>query len=183
MKKQMTTEKQLLRGARKYDQEALTEIYDHYSPSLYRYAVRLLGDRDHAEECVAETFSRFLHILKNGGGPKVHLQAYLYRVAHNWITDYYRNQNSKPLELDEEVNGETSNNPITRGSDVYLRNQIRSALMQLTPEQRQVIALKYLEGLSNTEAARAMKKTVGAIKSLQHRGLSTLEKLLKGLYK
>ena len=179
----MATEKELLRGARKYNQEALAEIYDHYSPALYRYAVRLLGDKDHAEECVAETFSRFLQVLKNGGGPKAHLQAYLYRVAHNWISDFYRNQNSNPLELDEEVNSEMSTNPKTRGSDVYLRNQIRKALMKLTPEQRQVIVLKYLEGLSNAEVARVLRKTVGATKSLQNRGLTTLNRLLKDLYK
>ena len=178
----MATEKQLLRGARKYNQEALTEIYDHYSPALYRYAVRLLGDKDHAEECVAETFSRFLLVLKNGGGPRAHLQAYLYRIAHNWITDYFRNKNSGPLELDEEINSETATNPKTRSSDVYLKRQIRSALMQLTPEQRQVIVLKYLEGLSNAEVARVLKKSVGATKSLQHRGLTTLNTLLKDLY-
>ena len=178
----MATEKRLLRGARKYNQEALTEIYDHYSPALYRYAVRLLGDRDHAEECVAETFSRFLHVLKNGGGPRAHLQAYLYRIAHNWITDYYRNKDSRPLELEEMANHELLTNPNTKGSDVHLRNQIRSALMKLTVEQRQVIVLKYLEGLSNAEVAKVLKKTVGATKSLQHRGLTTLNTLLKDLY-
>ena len=178
----MISEKQLLKGARRYNQEALTEIYDLYSPALYRYAVRLLGDRDHAEECVAETFSRFLHVLKNGGGPRVHLQAYLYRVAHNWITDFYRNQNSKPLEADDKEYFEDQTHLQQKESDVYLEKQIRNALMQLTSEQRQVIVLKFLEGFTNTEVAKTMNKNVGAIKSLQHRGLITLNKLLIDLY-
>ena len=178
----MISEKQLLKGARRYNQEALTEIYDLYSPALYRYAVRLLGDRDHAEECVAETFSRFLRVLKNGGGPRLHLQAYLYRVAHNWITDFYRNQNSKPLEADDKEYFEDQTHLKQKESDVYLEKQIRNALMQLTSEQRQVIVLKYLEGFTNTEVAKTMNKNVGAIKSLQHRGLATLNKLLIDLY-
>ncbi len=178
----MATEKQLLKGARKFDQEALAEIYDYYSPALYRYAVRLLSDSDHAEECVAETFSRFLQAIKNGRGPKEHLQAYLFRIAHNWITDQYRNQSSLLLELDEMVEVELTPNLPLSNEDFHLKEQIRKALMRLTPEQREVIVLKYLEGWSNLKVAKTMKKSVGAVKSLQHRALVTLNQLLTGLY-
>jgi RNA polymerase sigma-70 factor (ECF subfamily) len=178
----MATEKQLLKGARKFDPQALAEIYDQYSPGLYRYAVRLLSDSEHAEECVAETFSRFLHAVKNGGGPSAHLQAYLYRIAHNWITDQYRSPDSQTLELDEPIEAELNPNPSSAPKDVLLREQVRSALMQLTPEQRQVIILKYIEGWGNSEVARTMKKTVGAVKSLQHRALATLNLYLTDLY-
>ena len=98
-----TRSKDLLKGARNFDQQALGEIYDLYSGKLYAYSMRLLGSQDLAEECVAETFSRFLLALKNGGGPQEYLQAYLYRVAHNWITDTYRRQPPPPLELKEEL--------------------------------------------------------------------------------
>jgi len=97
----LTSEKKLLKLARRFDQQTLGEIYDQYSPGLYRYAMRLLGNVDLAEECVAETFSRFLHALRGGGGPQDHLQAYLYRVAHNWITDQWRRQPPPPMQLDE----------------------------------------------------------------------------------
>src|SRR3990172_2037020 len=58
----------LLVGARMYDDGALGEIYSRYSTELYRYAVRLLGDVHLAEDCVAETFSRFLQALAASGG-------------------------------------------------------------------------------------------------------------------
>ena len=83
-------QEELLRRARKFDQQALAEIYDSYSTGLFGYALRLLGDTNLAEECVAEAFTRFLNALHSGKGPKDHLKAYLYRIAHNWITDYYR---------------------------------------------------------------------------------------------
>ena len=181
-KKRMATEKQLLKGSRNFDEQALAEIYDRYSPALYRYAIRLLNDNSHAEECVAETFSRFLQAIKHGGGPRAHLQAYLYRIAHNWITDQYRNQSSHPLELDDQMEADPEPNPNSRAKDVLLKEQVRSALLQLTPEQRQVIVLKFLEGWNNREVARTMKKTIGAVKSLQHRALATLNIILTDLY-
>lgn len=56
--------------------------------------------------------------------------------------------------------------------------QLRTALRLLTPEQRQVVALKFLEGWQNEEIAEALEKTVGAVKAQQHRGLASLQRIL-----
>src|SRR3990172_12815874 len=93
----------LLSGARAYDEEALGEIYSRYSPELYRYAVRLLGDVHLAEDCVAATFSRFLQALGRGRGPQAYLRAYLYRVAHNSILDHFRRSPPAAVYLDPDV--------------------------------------------------------------------------------
>ena len=90
----------LMAGACQLNMEVLGEIYDLYSPGIYRYAWRLVGDADVAEECVAETFSRFLGVIKNGEGPQNYLKSYLYRIAHNWICDYWRNCKNE-VELSE----------------------------------------------------------------------------------
>ncbi|HJS30247.1 MAG TPA: sigma factor, partial [Anaerolineales bacterium] len=94
-------EQRLLEQARLLDEGALAEIYDRYSDELYRYSLRLLGDVHLSEDCVMDSFSRFLKALHRGGGPDTYLRAYLYRIAHNWITDHYRrgaNQES-PLDM------------------------------------------------------------------------------------
>jgi RNA polymerase sigma-70 factor (ECF subfamily) len=57
--------------------------------------------------------------------------------------------------------------------------QVRSALALLTPDQRQVITLKYLEEWENEDIARALNKPVGAVKSLQHRAIESLRRLLR----
>jgi len=57
--------------------------------------------------------------------------------------------------------------------------KIRSAMARLTPEQRQVLSLKYLENWENEQIAQAMNKPVGAVKSLQHRAINTLRRLIK----
>lgn len=168
----------LLLRARDFDAQALAEVYDRYSPGLYRYAVRLLGDSALAEDCVSETFSRFLGALRDRKGPRDHLQAYLYRIAHNWITDRFRRE-----PIMEELNEEASARGQEPEEAVALRIQqahLRKAIRRLTPDQQQVIALKFLEDWENEQIALALGKPVGAVKSLQHRALAALQKILDG---
>lgn len=171
----MNPDTELLTQARRLEPCALAEVYDLYSPRLYRYAVRLLGDACLAEDCVAETFTRFLQALQAGKGPRDHLQAYLFRVSHNIIVDQYRSC-SPPEDLGEEEPDEF-NTEDSAASEIR-RKSVRSALRELTFEQQQVIALKFLEGWDNEDIASVVNKPVGAVKSLQHRALAHLQKIL-----
>jgi RNA polymerase sigma-70 factor (ECF subfamily) len=173
----MTSENDLIKQARQFQEIALTEIYDTYSTGVYRYAMRLLGDVQLAEECVADTFLRYLKALSSGGGPSDHLQAYLYRIAHNWITDQYRRQPPTPLPLLEEI-PDTESDPLHMTVLSIEKQKVRLALMQLTLDQRQVILLKYLEGWENEAVAEFLRKPVGAVKALQYRAIQSLRRLL-----
>ncbi len=168
----------LLRRARQFDLQALGEVYDLYSPGLYRYAFRLLGAADQAEDCVAETFSRFLLALKAGQGPKDYLQAYLYRIAHNWITDQFRRQPPPSITWEEELGCTSESHPENETTRRMEQEQVRAALYYLTPDQRQVIILKFLEGWDNEAIAAVIDKPLGAVKSLQHRALEALRRML-----
>ncbi len=169
-------ERQLLAGARQLDANSLAAVYDRYSPAIYAYAMRLLGDASVAEDCVSETFSRLLKALKHGQGPVEYLKAYLYRVAHNWITDYYRRQPPPTEELDEEM-PDRDPGPERQADDRMLAARTRRALLLLPPEQREVIMLRYYEGMELEEISASMGKTLGAAKALQHRGLTSLRKM------
>lgn len=173
----MTSEAELIQRAQQLDRQALGEIYDRYSNALYRYAVRLLGVPDIAEECVAEVFSRFLHALHQGKGPRDHLQAYLYRIAHNWITDCWRRSPPPMVELSDVLPADDKDLMSMVGDPVE-REHVRRALMTLTPDQRQVIVLKFVEDWANEEIAVALDKPVGAVKSLQHRALESLRRAM-----
>ncbi|MBP1692745.1 MAG: polymerase sigma-70 factor, subfamily [Chloroflexi bacterium] len=168
----------LITRAKRFDSQALAEIYDRFSPGIYRYALRLLGDQEMARECMAETFQRFLAALQRGAGPNDYLQAYLYRIAHNWITDTYRRRTPPMLPLDPELRSDPGEEPHRLVDEELERKQVRAALALLTPEQRQVITLKYLEDWQNDEIARALDKPVSAIKSLQHRAIGALRRIL-----
>jgi RNA polymerase sigma-70 factor (ECF subfamily) len=171
-------QEELLRRAKKFDQHALAEIYDSYSTGLYGYALRLIGDPNLAEDCVAETFTRFLNALRGGKGPRDYLKAYLYRIAHNWITDYYRRHPPESLPLEEDFNIPDEMRLEELVANRIQQDQLREALFQLTPDQRQVIMLVFIEGWRKAEVAVALGKPVGAIKSLQHRALKSLKRIL-----
>lgn len=173
------SEERLLLGARQLNEEALASIYDAFSSALFRYAVRLLGNSEAAEDIVSETFFRFIRSIGAGGGPKKHLKAYLYRVAHNLIVDQYRRNPIVEVDFDSEILGPADNkeDPAHQAETSIAQLEVRKKLWMLTEDQRQVIVLKYFEGLNNQEVADILGKPVGAIKSLQHRGLNSLRRM------
>jgi RNA polymerase sigma-70 factor (ECF subfamily) len=174
----MNDEKTLLQRARDFEEQALAEVYDTYSPKLYRYALRLLADEDLAEECVADTFSRFLKAMRNGIGPQQHLQAYLYRIAHNWITDTFRRQPPPSIPLEYTLQAGDEPDPSDLVGEKIDQERVRTALRLLTPDQRQVVILRFIEDMQNQDIAAAMDKPIGAVKALQHRALSALRRIL-----
>ena len=176
----MQSEQDLLNRARRLEEDALAEVYDRYNQEIYRYAFRYAGDAYLAEECVGETFSRFLGALQGGKGPRNYLRAYLYRVAHNWLTDTYRRQPAAIVPLEPNLATDPDANPAMAVATAIENQEIRECLELLTPDQRQVIVLKYLEEWKNDEIALALEKPVGAVKSLHHRALQSLRKYLQG---
>lgn len=170
----MASEQDLLLKAKQFDTHALAEIYDLYSPRLYRYAFRLLGDVCLAEDCVADTFSQFLKALRSNNGPQDYLQAYLFRVIHNLVVDYYRRE-PPPRRLDDQT---PDHEHVEDNAEQNIRQRsVRAAIHQLPCTQQQVILLKFVEGWENDEIAKALKKPIGAVKSLQHRALTHLQKI------
>ena len=172
----VSNEQELLQKASRMNTQAFAEIYDTYSPGIYRYGMRLLGDMSLAEDCVSETFTRFLKSLRDRRGPRDHLQAYLYRIAHNWIVDHYR-KDGKAEALSDALRSEIDV-PEEESAKRMRQEQVRRAIRHLTPDQQKVVLLKYLEDWSNEEVAHVMKKTIGAVKSIQHRALKSLYRLL-----
>lgn len=160
------------------NKQVLIDLYEQHSPGIYRYAYRLLGNSDLAEECVSETFSRFLQALQNGRGPTNNPQAYLYRIAHNWVTDHYRRPSIQQIELNPDINEDTSSNP----SDLFSQNmevdKVRRALGKLPLEQQRVIIMRFLDDLSHAEVATAMGKTTEATRALQYRAITSLRNML-----
>jgi RNA polymerase sigma-70 factor (ECF subfamily) len=173
------SEQDLLKGIQAFDLACLAAVYDQYSPGLYRYAMRLLGDISLAEDCVAETFARLLKALRAGRGPSQNLRAYLYRVAHNWITDQYRRGPPPASVLDEDLPAGEGTDPAVQADLNLEQRRVRAALQLLTADQRQVVSLRFLEGWENEEVAAALRKPVGAVKALQHRALAALRRLLQ----
>ncbi|MBN1991063.1 MAG: sigma-70 family RNA polymerase sigma factor [Anaerolineae bacterium] len=167
-----------LRRARAFDRAALAAIYDDYHQPIYRYIYRQVSEVETARDLTAEVFHRLLHAIQHGNGPEQNLRAWLYRAAHNSVIDHYRRQkHRRHLPLKEEL-VDVNDDPAKIAEGYLSAQAVRAALQQLTLDQRQVLILKFLEGLSNQETAEVLGKPVGAVKSLQHRALAALQRRL-----
>lgn len=167
-----------MRRARAFDRAALAAIYDDNAQPIYRYVYRQVGQVETARDLTAQVFQNLLQAIQNGRGPEENVRAWLYRAAHNAVVDHFRRQqhrNHLPLKEDLATTGD---DPVRLAEQRISAETVRAALHRLTPEQRQVITLKFLEGFSNAETAEVMGKPVGAVKSLQHRALAALARQL-----
>jgi RNA polymerase sigma-70 factor (ECF subfamily) len=176
-------ESKILQRARKFDRDALTWVYEEYHGPIYRYLYHHLGESQTAQDLSADVFRRFLQALRKGGGPTRNLSAWLYRVAHNLIVDELRRREHRDHEslddtLGDVLQAETISLDELAGKAITV-GRVRCALLTLTDEQRHVVVLKYLEGMSNAEVAEITGKTVGAVKALQHRALDALRNELE----
>ncbi|MCL5996289.1 MAG: RNA polymerase sigma factor [Chloroflexi bacterium] len=171
----------LLDRARALDPQALGQIYDAYFERLYRYAYHFVDSPEAAQDIAAETLRRLLEVLHKGQSPQ-HLSVWLYRVAHNLAIDIIRRHPpgtvvSLDAGLDHVDLTETENVTEAR----MMRTQVRAALAGLTPDQQNVVVLKFLEGYSNAEIGELINKPEGAVKSLQHRALAALRRALNSV--
>jgi RNA polymerase sigma-70 factor (ECF subfamily) len=164
--------------AKTFDRKTLAAIYDEYHTPIYRYISRQVEDMETARDLTSDVFNRFLNALESGQGPDKSIKSWLYRAAHNIVVDHYRRRKFHDhLPLPEQVAAE-GHDPAYEAELSLAAGRVRSALQTLTPDQRQVITLKFLAGFSNAEVADIMDKPVGSVKALQHRGLASLQRQL-----
>jgi len=171
-------ESALLERAREYDQAAIAEIYDRYSLRIYNYIYHRLGNVHAAEDLTATVFLRMLEAIRSSKAWQTSFSGWLYRIAHNLVVDYYRTgQQDRNVPLDDWPIA-SSEHPADVAERSISQQRVRTAIGQLTGEQGLVIALKFIEGMSNSEVATVVGKSEGAVKSLQFRGLATLRRLI-----
>jgi len=169
----------LVAALKAHDAAAIRQVYRLYADGVYRYALYQLGDRAAAEDVAGEVFLRLLTSIEHYEYRGVPLQAYLYRIARNLVVDQQRRRGRlAPLEALPEKHA-LSANPAHLAEQRLSWRELQAALGQLTEEQRQVVLLKFVEDLDNRQVAAAIGKNEGAVKSLQHRALASLRRILE----
>jgi RNA polymerase sigma-70 factor (ECF subfamily) len=175
----VTDERTLLKRARADDEDALGELYDEYAPRVYAYLYRRVQDAQLAEDLTGEVFVRMLLAIRARQSWHTSFRGWLYRVAHNLVVDHYRKQPPKPaLALDERLVAD-EDDPESAVAERLSHRHLRSAISRLTPDQQQVLALRFGEQLTARETGEVMGKSVSAVEALQHRGLAALRRSLQ----
>jgi RNA polymerase sigma-70 factor (ECF subfamily) len=169
---------ELVRRAQSADAEALAAIYERYAPGIFRYVYYRLGDAELARDVQSDVFVRMLEGIggyEDRGWP---IGAWLYRIAHARTIDALRRRDRQPsMPLEPAMllaDGPDEGVELTAD-----KAALRRAIARLGEGQRRVITLRFTYGLTIEEAARQLGRTVGSVKSLQHRATERLRELMR----
>lgn len=158
------------------EKEAFGILYDRYIERIYNYIYYRTGNQHDAEDLTARVFIRALRHIENYTDRGVPFSAWLYRIAHNLVANWHRdNSRKQELPLDD---GFPMNADHDHPERALMQNEEQDALQwvisRMPDDRQQLLVLKFVEHLSNAEIGVIMERTEGAVKSLYHRTLLSL---------
>ncbi len=165
----------------KTDPEAFGILYERYVNKVYSYVYYRVGNHHDAEDLTARTFHRALdhidHYVQRGAP----FSAWLYRIAHNLVANWHRDHSRRKVVSLEDVN---LSPPLREGPQHLAEqkeeeNELMAAFRRLPADRQQLLILKFVEEMSNTQIGIVMGRSEGAIKSLYHRTLLSLREMLE----
>ena len=174
------TDELLLKKAGDGDQAAFLELYDRYREPIFRFAYRLLGSVEIAEDVTHDCFLSLIRKPENYRPERASLKTYLYAAARNLALKHFRDQGRETGmdEVSEEPKDAPGRGPLRRLLDEELATQVREAIFSLPQLQREALILFEYEGLSLSEVAEIAGTDVGAIKARLYRAREGLRRIL-----
>ncbi len=168
----------LVVAAQEGDKEAFGEVYDHFFDKIYRY-VYFRVTAEEVDDIVENVFIKAWVNLEKYEKRDCSFGAWIFRIAHNAVIDHRRTHRSL-LPIDPAIEDRSDRSaPREQTQKQILANLIREELKQLKEPYRQVVALKFLTGLSNAEIADILGEREGNVRVLQFRALKELRQRLE----
>lgn len=162
-------------AARKGDRAALGVLYEHYADNVYGYVLSIVRDEHEAEDVTQHVFAKLMTSIERYEPRAVPFSAWILRVSRNVALDHLRQRRAIPCE--EVRGGET-------GEDEAVQDRLmdlRQALEALPGNQREVVVLRHLVGLTPGEIADRMGRSESSVHGLHHRGRGALRERLTEL--
>src|SRR5438045_2037018 len=170
----------LVERGKQGNREALEELYLIHFDRIYSYLHMSVGNRHDAEDLTTQTFLKMLEKIGSFRWQSAPFSAWLFRIAHNLAMDHFRARRRwQPEEEVPEPPGDAEPSAELEAMQTIGRESMLKLIDRLSPEQQQVLTLKFVFNLPNAEVAAILDKTEGAIKSLQHRALVSLQKQIQ----
>lgn len=165
-------------------EEALGELYDRYHRLVFSIALRVIGNRALAEEIMLDVFTRVWQKAHTYCTDKAQVNTWLTRLARNKAIDVLRQEEARPFRhtvgwaniSEMPTDGQT---PETATHIALRRQQVRSAIKELPPEQQEALALAFFQGYTHREIAALLEQPLGTIKTRIRSGMQTLRGVLK----
>ena len=162
---------QLIDGAKVNDSRALGKLCVHFYSKIYRFIYYRVNTVDDAEDLTSEVCFK---VIKSIHEQKGSFYAWIFRIASNIVTDYYRR---RTVRNSVEPIGDLIEEMVDKGNkqnELLEQKELRQSLKKLTEEQQQVIVLKFIEGYETDEIANMLGKSSGAVRAIQFRALIAL---------
>lgn len=165
----------------KEDKDAFGAIYERYLKKIYNYVYYRTGNQQDAEDLTARVFYRAMSHIAKYEDKGVPFQAWLYRIAHNLVANFHRDQSRrKIIPLDDYIaHTLRSDAPDKQAEASEEQDLLMTTIRRLPEDRQQLLLLKFIEQKSNAEIGEIMDRTEGAVKSLYHRTLLSLRDELR----
>jgi RNA polymerase sigma-70 factor (ECF subfamily) len=174
----VTSDGELIQRAATGDRAAFEDLYRRYARSVFGLALRRLGDRGRAEDAVQETFASIWRSASSYRPERGPGAPWLYAVARNAIVDRARSRSEPAMEAPEEEAHDPQ--PPERAEQSWVAWRVHRALEELPEREREVIALAYWSGLSQSEVAEFLGIPLGTVKTRTRAALAHLAEILEG---
>ncbi|MBV9280124.1 MAG: sigma-70 family RNA polymerase sigma factor [Chloroflexi bacterium] len=164
----------LIAEAAKRYPEAFGELYDRYYARVYRYSYHRLGNAADAEDVTGLVFMKALEALPSYRPGRNGFAPWLFRITRNAVVDHYRRRKPQ-CDLDEVQHESSVADPVRDVLAGERREELHGLIARLSPEQREVVLMRYAADLSFGEIAASLKKNEAAVRMLLHRGLRRMK--------
>lgn len=172
------TEETLIQKAKNGDAASFGGLYDLYMPRIYRFVFVRVNRREDAEDLTHHIFMNAWQNMDRYESRGFPFSSWLYRIATNAVIDHYRTAKAHPpLEaIPEEMLAEP--NEMSEALDTAINvDRLRVVLTKLESDQQSVLLMKFVDEMSNKEIAKALGKSEGTVRVIQHRAIKKLREL------
>ncbi len=177
----LSVEESALIERAKNDQEAFGQLYERYSQRIYQYIYYRTSSEPDAEDLTARTFMRAWQHISTYDDRGVPFSAWLYRIAHNLVANWHRDRSRRKIISLDDLSRWQVNEDGPEATALFAEDRaaLLGVIRRLPTDRQELLALKFVEHLSNAEIGTVMGRSEGAIKSLYHRTLMTLREELQ----
>jgi len=172
-------EHRIIKSAVRGEASAFGLLYDHYQPKIYRFVLIKVGQREDAEDLTHQVFINAWQNVYNYRSLGFPFSSWLYQIARNLVIDHYRTRKADlpihAIDPDSFATVASAHFSVEHAMDM---ERVTRAIQRLKAEYQDVILMRFVEELSLKETARALEKSEGAVKLLQHRAVKELKTLL-----
>jgi RNA polymerase sigma-70 factor (ECF subfamily) len=162
----------------KYNEAKLASLYEEYYDRIVRYTFSRIGDRTEAEDLAGDVFLKALESVGGYEERGIPMHAWLFKIAHNRVVDYLRKAAKRKTVPIDTIQVAADMDPVDIAEKNIEFERVTKAMEQLTPDQREVVGLRFFGGFTSKETGSILDKNDGAVREMQRAAIEKLRKEL-----